>query len=122
MLEEEGIVKSVVGNKAIILTERRGDCATCSAAKACLVKADDGETLSQALNPVGASVGDRVKIVLAERVLLKSSFYLYLVPAVGLMAGCVLGNYLGKYYGWDKNLASILTGIVFISSRNSPGG
>lgn len=114
MLEEEGVVKEVAGDKALVVTERRGECDHCIARRACYVLDEGSEVLAQALNPVGASVGDRVKITMKEGALLKSSFFLYFIPALGLIVGSALGYYLGKFYGWNLDLSAMLSGLFLL--------
>lgn len=111
MLEEEGLVKEVLGGKALVVTERREECAHCVARKACRVVDDGKELLAHVLNPVGAGVGDRVKITIKEGVLLKNSLILYFIPVLGLIVGSVLGYYLGRFYGWDLDLSAMLSGL-----------
>ena len=82
MIQEEGIVKEVRGDRALVLTERKGDCAHCSARHSCLIQDDGKETLAQVLNPVGASEGDRVRITIQDGILLRNSLFLYFIPAV----------------------------------------
>jgi sigma-E factor negative regulatory protein RseC len=111
MLEEEGLVKEVVGGKALVATERREECAHCVARKACHMVDDGKELLAHVLNPVGAGVGDRVKITIKEGVLLKNSLILYFIPVLGLIVGSVLGYYLGRFYGWNLDLSAMLSGL-----------
>lgn len=112
MLEEEGIVKTVFGDKAIVLTERKGECAHCVAKKACYMLDEGNEVLAQVLNPVGAEAGDRVKIAIQSGAILKSSFILYLFPALGLIMGSALGYYLGKSYDWNLDLSALFCGLI----------
>jgi len=114
MFEEEGWVKEVSGEKALVLTERRGECDHCLARKACHVVDDGKEVLAHALNPIGAAVGDRVKITMKEGALLRSSFVLYFIPALGLLVGSVLGYYLGKLFGWNLDLSAMFSGLIVL--------
>jgi sigma-E factor negative regulatory protein RseC len=72
------------------------------------------EVLAEVLNPLGAEVGDRVRITVKEHVLLKSSLILYLLPTVGCILGSALGYFLGLSRGWDCDLAAIICGFLFL--------
>lgn len=112
MFEEEGLVKAVTGDKAFVLMERKAECAHCMARKGCHVVDDGKEIQAKVLNPISAAVGDRVRISIQEGVLLKSSFILYFVPAMGVIAGSSFGYYLGKLNGWNVDQSAMLFGLL----------
>lgn len=114
MLEEEGSVKEVVGDRALVLTERRGACTHCAARKACHGVDGGKEAVVQVFNPIGAGVGDRVKIAIKEGVILKSSFILYFIPTLGLIVGSALGYNLGKFYNWNLDLSALIGGLLLL--------
>jgi sigma-E factor negative regulatory protein RseC len=49
-------------------------------------------------NGMGAREGQRVKIGISPKVVLKASFILYMVPILALIIGAVLGNYFGPQH------------------------
>lgn len=114
MLEEQGVVKEVTAGRAIVLTERKGQCAHCAARQTCHTLDGDKEVLAEVLNPIGAAVGDRVKIIIEERVLLRSSLLVYLFPAASVIGGSAFGYYTGRYLGWDLDLCAIVSGLFFL--------
>ncbi|MDH3974625.1 MAG: SoxR reducing system RseC family protein [Deltaproteobacteria bacterium] len=94
MLEEEGKVVKLEGGYAIIHTERGSSCDGCSAKSSCHTMSDSGGRLMEmrAINSVGAQVGDRVKVAIDSIVLLKSSFLVYVLPLIVMIAGGLLGD------------------------------
>jgi sigma-E factor negative regulatory protein RseC len=114
VLEEEGVVKEVMGRRALVMTERKGECAHCMARQTCHALEEGKEVLAQVLNPIGAEIGDRVKITVQEKNLLKSSFIIYFFPAVGVVMGSAIGYYTGKSFGWDTDLSAVVAGLFFL--------
>ena len=116
MLEEQGVVKEVMAGRALVVTERKGQCAHCAAQQTCQPLDGDKEVLAEVLNPIGAAVGDRVKITIEEKVLLRSSLLVYFFPAASVIAGSALGYYTGRYLGWDLDLCAIVSGLFFLGA------
>ncbi len=79
----EGIVIKTKGNTATVKIKRSSacghDCGECN-----LCKNPDIEV--EILNPIGAVVGDRVKIGTDTAKVLKSAFLLYMLPVIGALA------------------------------------
>jgi positive regulator of sigma E activity len=125
MLQEEGIVKKVMGQRALIQTDRKGDCAHCSSRKGCLFMEDGKEALAMVLNPVGAKEGDRVQVTMEEGVFLKNTFLLYFIPVLSLVGGSVLGYFLAGRMGWNQDVtafslgfACLVASFFFVSAVN----
>jgi sigma-E factor negative regulatory protein RseC len=107
MIEEEGIVKEVRGKKALVLTERKGQCGQCTARGYCQMLGGGKEMLSEALNPIGAKAEDIVKIGIPAGTVTKASLVVYMIPAVGIVGGASLGYYTGKIYGLNLDLSAL---------------
>jgi sigma-E factor negative regulatory protein RseC len=59
---------------------------------------------------MGAREGQKVKIGISPKVVLKASFILYMVPILALIIGAVLGNYLGPQH---REIWAVSLGVGF---------
>jgi len=107
-LTEEGIVIAVYDHMAKVRAIRSSSCDGCAAREIC--KPTGGtEVIIEAINEIGASVGERVKISMQPGTLLKASFIAYILPLIGFLAGGIVGKWIG---GTDTSAA--ILGIVFL--------
>ncbi len=77
----------------------------------------DGKSMVvEAYNRAGGRVDDRVKVVTSTRNFLQSSFLLYIVPIIGLLAGAGIGQSVGDRNPdlIDPSLLSALLGSLFL--------
>lgn len=94
MIEEDGLVVALNGQRAWVQTIRVSTCESCSAKASCgqsaLSKLSQGKA-NQVLmdNALGARVGDTVTIGIAEEALLQASFWVYLVPLLMMLVVAV---------------------------------
>jgi len=106
---EEGMVTSLIpGERAQVTIERGEACGSCAAQGAC--KALGGQTKDLVLtveNGIGARLGDRVQLTLAESAVLKASAVLYLLPALSLVGGAAGGWALAQRMAWSSDPTSI---------------
>ena len=72
------------------------------------------EMLSEALNPVGAKIGDMVKIGIPEGTVTKASLVVYMIPTIGIVGGAALGYYIGKLYSLNLDLSTLIGSLVGI--------
>lgn len=117
MVEEFGNVVELKGKEvAVVLCEKSSFCKNCASMESCQVGDDNRSKLVEALNMLGADVGDRVKLVVSSKTFLQSSFLLYIVPLIALVLGGVLGQWLGGVLkgGLDANLLSAILGTAFL--------
>ena len=112
MNEAEGIVKEIRGRNALVLTDRQSMCGTCEAKGFCKTLGGGKEMLSVASNPIGARIGDIVKIGIPLGTVTKASMVVYMLPAAGIVGGAVIGYFLGKMYNFDANLSTLIGGAV----------
>lgn len=96
MIEERGEVTAVNPPYAMVVTQRRSSCGSCST-KGCgtgalselfAVRSQD----MKVLNPIDARVGDQVVLGLEESAFLRGSLAVYIVPILLMIAGGVLGE------------------------------
>ncbi len=116
MIEEYALVVEVQGGIAWVETQRKGSCGTCSASAGC-----GTATLSkvvgrrrarvQALNKIGARVGEEVVIGIPESALLKGSFAVYAVPLLTMLVAAWIGAAVAGAAQELKELLSTLFGL-----------
>jgi len=114
MNEERGTVQEVMGEKALVVTDRQSMCGQCVAKGYCHMLGGGKEMIAEALNPIGAKTGDTVKIGIPSGTVAKASFVVYMIPAVGLVGGALAGYFWGKSSGMEYNLTTLagcLTGL-----------
>ena len=114
MIEEEGVVKEVRGNKALVLTDRKAECGQCVAKGYCQMLGGGKEMLSEALNPVGAKTEDIVRIGIPSGTVTKASLVVYMIPALGIVVGAAIGYYTGKSCSIDLNLSTLIGSLAGI--------
>ena len=111
IVEEVGIIKNIDGMTATVSIPRKSACEGCSFS-AC--KAGEEGMLIEALNPVNARVGQKVRIVMKPYTYLKGSAIVYGIPAIALVSGAVLGKeVLSRYFvRTDPDILSAITGFI----------
>jgi sigma-E factor negative regulatory protein RseC len=115
MMEETGTIMSLQEDgSALVLCQRSGACAHCSAATACGGVEDGSSRLVAADNPLAAPVGSRVVIAVSTRTFLRASLLLYIVPLLALVAGALFGQFIGASgkFGLDANRMSAIMGTL----------
>jgi len=89
IVEEIGIIEREDGLNATVSVLKRNACDGCSLATCKQV----GQWMTiEALNPVRARVGQKVKISIKSDTYLRSSVIVYGIPAIALVAGAILGR------------------------------
>ena len=117
MIEETGTIVELKGKHvAVVMCQKSSACQHCATAGACNLGDDSRSRLVDAHNPIGAGVGDRVRIVTSTRSFLQSSFVLYIVPIIALVIGAVAGKLVGEQFplGLDPNVLSAIFGVFFL--------
>ena len=98
MIETDALVVAVSGKSAWVEASRSSSCGHCDAAGSCggsLFAKSFGQrpVRLEVRNEIAAVVGDQVVLGLSERVMLRGSLRLYLLPLLGLFGGALLGDY-----------------------------
>ncbi len=117
MIEESGTVVELRGKHvALVICKKSSFCKNCASMESCHIGSDNRTMSVEAQNNLGAQVGDSVKIQTSSKHFLQSSFLLYILPLVGLVAGALLGKGLGERFagGMDPDLLSALMGTGFL--------
>ncbi|MDI6800649.1 MAG: SoxR reducing system RseC family protein [Thermodesulfovibrionales bacterium] len=96
-MEETGVVKEIIGPKAIVIVQTKSACDSCPGGSIC--KATGDEAQIEAINEVNACVGDMVRVAFKPYTYLKGSAVIYGIPALMLIIGAVIGKeYLSKIF------------------------
>ncbi len=117
-MEEIGIVKDVIGTKAIVVIQKQRGCESCPGSALCKTVGGD-EAQIEALNRLNAGVGDTVKISFKSYSYLKGTALIYGLPALMLIIGAVVGKeYISRLFlDSDADLISGMAafGFFFLS-------
>jgi sigma-E factor negative regulatory protein RseC len=120
MINETGnIIELKTADVALVLCQKNSACAHCSAEGVCH-PGESGEARTvEVYNPIGAQVGDQVRLSVTTRSFLSSSFLLYIVPLIALIVGAVIGKEIAPFIenGLDANVLSAIigTGLMALS-------
>ena len=126
MIEEEGIVAEVTGDIAKVAILKKSACETCAAAGVCHPQ-DADQSLMEAMNPLGAKKGQKVKVVVAPQLYLKASLVLYGLPMTAFIGGAIVAKNLAVTYGAEAKsdlwaalagTACLLISFIFIRAYN----
>ena len=109
MLVESGRVAKVENDKVIVEVEKNSGCAECHVGCACDI--DKSIRLVEANNPLGADVNQYVQVSIPNDSVLRASFVVYIIPLAALIAGTLLGKYIGTRVG-VKDLFEIFVGFA----------
>ena len=106
-VEEVGIVMNVEGTVAKVSIPKKNACEGCSLG---ICKEQEQSMEIEAINSIHARVGQKVRIVLRSYSYLQGSIIVYGIPAIGLIAGAVLGReVLSPYFPkFDPDVVSAL--------------
>lgn len=109
-VEEIGFVRSVEGVTATVSVPKKSGCEGCSL-KTC--KPEEQFMLIEALNPLQARVGQKVRVAMKPYTYLKGSMVIYGIPALALIAGAVAGKEFFSPYlkGYDPDIVSAVFGF-----------
>ena len=117
MIEEIGTVVELKGKHTVLVMCKKSSlCENCASEGNCTIGDDSRTRLIEVGNPIGAQVGDRVRIVTSTQSFLTSSFLLYIVPLIALVAGAIAGKLVGENMstGLDPNILSAIFGVFFM--------
>lgn len=109
MLEEhEGIVIAVIDNIARVKASRHSDCENCGACPG------DNALVMDARNSIGAKVGQKVLVKIAETNMLKAAFIVYIMPLLSAAIGAVTGGEVAACFNAGFVIAGQIIGGVII--------
>jgi sigma-E factor negative regulatory protein RseC len=91
VIEEIGIVKSVEGMTAVVSVPKKSACEGCTLGTC---TSEEKSMEIEAWNEAGAEAGQRVRVAIKSYAYMKGAMIVYGLPAVGLVAGAVVGKEL----------------------------
>lgn len=119
MIEDVATVIKEQGDDVVIESIRKSSCSGCGAGNACgtnvLATLFDKTSQNPQLtlqNTVGAKVGDKVIVGIDEKIVIKSSFFVYIVPVLSMIFFAAVGLFVGDYIGISNDSASSILGII----------
>ncbi len=122
MIEEQARVVAIEDEYALVETQRKSTCESCSVNKGCgtaVVSKVFGRSALQlrALNHINAKVGEYVVIGIDERWLLKGSFAAYIIPLVLMLLCAGIGEMIGeRLWGVEAEGATIVGAALGLSA------
>ncbi len=117
MPKEEGIVIKIVPEGAVVSVKKTDACHGCPSASLCHM-GNSGERRVLAKNPVCAREGQRVVIEVRDRLLLKASFIIYMLPLFGLIMGALFGRWFINFFGipFSEDTGAVIGGLTCMLS------
>lgn len=110
-MEEVGVVKEIIGSKAIVTVQRQSGCDSCPGGSVCKMMGNEAEI--EALNEAKAKAGDTVRIAFKPYTYLKGTIFVYGIPSIMLIVGAVIGKeYLSRFLpDMDADIVSAISGF-----------
>ena len=126
MATEEGIVIKIDSQTAWVKTTKTSACKSCSARSSCHTMGGGKEMEVEAINRVGAKVGEKVVLSFDTSPLLKATFLLYVFPIITMIIGAFLGQKMAVLLNFDTSMLSAMMGfsffgltLLFVKSRGN---
>ncbi len=116
-MEETGIVKEIIGPKAIVTVQRQSGCDSCPGGSICKLTGNEAEI--EAINEAKARAGDTVRIAFKPYTYLKGTIFIYGIPSIMLIIGAIIGKeYLSRFLpNMDSDIVSAIGGFgLFVMS------
>lgn len=116
-MEEVGVVKDVIGPKAIVTVQRQSGCDSCPGGSVCKLSGNEAEI--EAVNEANAKAGDTVRIAFRPYTYLKGTVFVYGIPSIMLIIGAIVGKeYLSRFLPtMDPDIVSAIGGFgLFVMS------
>lgn len=117
MIEETAIVVAVENDTAVLQTQRRSACQSCSVKQGCgtsVLSKVVGQRSTQIklVNTIKAAVGDEVLLAMEENALVQSSLLMYALPLVMMLIFAVVGEYWAEANQFSNELITILFAVA----------
>ncbi len=112
VVETGRVIKRDEGG-AKVMIDKGESCRGCGNAKIGLCKPGGSGMIMDVENPIGAEVGDTVKIGIDEKLRRRGYFLLYILPLFFLVFGSVLGYILNTILGISS--LDVLFGFLFLA-------
>ena len=113
MATEKGVVVKIDATTAWITTTKTSACEGCAAKSSCTVLGGGKEMEVEAINDIGARVGQNVVVHFQTSPLLKATFLLYVLPILFLILGAFLGDQAAPHFAMDSSTGAVIVGLAF---------
>lgn len=114
MATEKGKVVRIGIDTAWVKTVKSSACKSCASRDTCTEGGGAKEMEVEAINTIGAGIGDEVVIKVETSSFLKATFLLYVFPILCMLIGAVIGQTYGSsLIGLKGNDASVAFGLAF---------
>lgn len=113
-MNKPGIVTAIHKNTAVVRLARHSACGECGACNH--GGGDTKEMLVEALNEVGAAVGDQVLVDLESVQVVRAAFIFYAIPLIALLVGVFAGKAIldGMGYSGNSDLGAAVSGTLLM--------
>ncbi|MBM0045738.1 SoxR reducing system RseC family protein [Anaerococcus sp. mt242] len=111
MIKEGTVLENKNGHLTVSVA-RNEACGACAAKGSCGQKED---TLIELFSSDDIKVGDKVILETRSSDITKYSMYVYVLPVVMIVIGAILPNLFLKNTGYDINLLTLLSIIIFFA-------
>jgi sigma-E factor negative regulatory protein RseC len=105
-------VVGVQGSTAQVVLGSHLECKQCGA---CIATLGNKERNLEAVNDIGAAVGQRVEVEIAPRHAVGAAFLLFVMPVISALVFGFVGAYLAARLGLRRDLGGIGLGIAGFS-------
>lgn len=112
MMIKHGTVLENKNGKLLVSVTRNEACGSCAAKGSCGKKE---ETIIELFSSDDIEVGDKVILESRTSDITKYSMYVYVLPVVMMVIGAVLPHVFLKNSGYDVNLLTLLSIIIFFA-------
>jgi sigma-E factor negative regulatory protein RseC len=113
---EKGIVIKIDANTIIarVRTTKSSGCLSCTARDSCNAMEAGKNMEVDAVNAVGAQVGDRIMLYFETGSLLKATFLLYIFPILCMLLGAAAGHWFSLKNGLNPSAVAAAAGFLFL--------
>jgi len=115
-MKEEGVITGIVGGIATVRVRRTTACDHCSASGACRSLGGGRDMEVDVASKTGAKEGDRVLLEMPSSSVIKLAFLAYMLPALALVAGALVGLKLAPRLQLTPELGSLALALAFFAA------
>lgn len=117
MIEEQALVTGCDGEFAEVAPQSQAGCGSCGSRSACAAGSlaslfGKKPIVLRALNPIGASPGERVVVGLEAEMLSRGALAAYILPVATLIGGAMVGEGGGQWLGLATEPFAVVGGLL----------